>query len=85
MPKTSPSSICLLYTSSTAVEQEQNLKDQLEQIEQERFEWELERENYVDQINELKGQLHMARSRADQFQSEAVLSGHCLLYPSRCV
>lgn len=60
---------------STAVEQEQNLKDQLEQIEQERFEWELERENYADQINELKGQLHMARSRADQFQSEAVLSG----------
>ena len=60
---------------STAVEQEQNLQDQLEQIEQERFEWELERENYVDQINELKGQLHMARSRADQFQSEAVLSG----------
>ena len=59
---------------TTAVEKEQTLEEQLEQIEQERFGWELERENLGDQISDLKSQLHMAHVRADQFQNEAMLS-----------
>lgn len=60
---------------TTAVEKEQTLQEQLEQIEQERFGWELEREELEEQISELKSQLHMAGIRADQFQNEAMLSG----------
>ena len=60
---------------TVAEAEEENRREQLKQIEQERFDWELERENLEDQISDLKSQLHKERSRADQFYSEAILSG----------
>lgn len=58
----------------TAVETEKSLKEQLKQIDEERFQWEIERENYISQIRDLKSDLFQAKTQEDAYREAASLS-----------
>lgn len=58
----------------TAVKKEKSLDNQLLQIEEERFQWELEREKFDAQIKELKSDLHQSKTREDAYRDAALLS-----------
>lgn len=59
----------------SAVEKEQELHQQLEQVDAERFAWALCKEELQNRIGELTGALHQAEALADSYREAAVLSG----------
>ena len=59
---------------NTAVKKEEHLDYQLYQIEEERFQWELEREEYEAKIKELKSDLHQSKTREDAYRDAALVS-----------
>lgn len=56
------------------VEKEKSLQEQLDKIDTERFQWELDREEYETQIRELKSDLYQSKAREDAYREEATLS-----------
>lgn len=59
----------------SAVEKEQQLQQQLEAIDAERFGWEQCKEEFQERIDELSGALHRAETLADSYRDAAILSG----------
>ena len=58
----------------SAVEKEKSLQEQLDKIEEERFRWELDREEYEIRIKDLKSDLYQSKAREDAYREEATLS-----------
>ena len=56
------------------VEKEKSLQEQLDKIDTERFQWELDRDEYETQIRELKSDLYQSKAREDAYREEATLS-----------
>lgn len=58
----------------SAVEKEKFLQEQLNKVDEERFQWELEKETYISQIKNLKSDLFQSRAREDAYREAAALS-----------
>lgn len=58
----------------SAVEKEQQLQQQLEQMDAERFAWALRKEELQERIGELESDVHRAEALADSYREAAVLS-----------
>ena len=56
------------------IEKEKSLQEQLDKIDEERFQWELDREEYETQIRNLKSDLYQSKAREDAYREEATLS-----------
>lgn len=60
--------------ADTTIEKEQKLQQELDKIEEQRFEWEYQCEELKTTIAELKEDLHKERAASDSFRTEAALS-----------
>lgn len=58
----------------TAIEKEQSLHKEYEKIEEERIEWEIQRDEFENQISELKEELYQEKAASDSYREEAILS-----------
>lgn len=58
----------------TAIEKEKTLQEQLDRVDDERFQWELDREAYDARIKELESDLYQSKAREDAYRYEAIVS-----------
>lgn len=58
----------------TAIEQEKALQEQIEKIDDERLQWELERDEYISRIKDLESELYESNAREDAYRSDAIVS-----------
>ena len=58
----------------TAIEKEKMLQEQLDRVDNERFQWELDRDLYETKIKDLESDLYQSKAREDAYRHEALVS-----------